>query len=840
MSKSARRPRPAASRAATARAAVPVLALVLAPAAGRAQTASVTPPAIAAPARAAGGVQGRVTSPAGASLGDVLVIVAPADAPGDPAARRGATTDDAGRFAVRGLAPGQYAVTARRLGLAEQAVTVTVEPGGSASVDFRLAERAVVVAPVQVTASREARRRAEQSATVDGLDGAEVRLARAAHPAQVMKRVPGVYVSQLSGEGSSVAIRQPITTRPMYLYLEDGVPVRATGFFNHNALYEVNLPQAGGIEVLKGPGTAAYGSDAIGGVVNALTRPAPATPSAEASVEGGAYGYGRLLLTGGGMRGRDGVRADLNLTRVGGWRAQNAYARQSATVRWDHAGDRGLTVRGVATATHVDQNDAIGQDRAQFDARDPLNRSPLAYRRVQAARASLAVERTEGVTSWGVTPYARYNRLELLPNWQLTFDPQAWDTRNTSLGVLARVRRDAGRLPNGRERARLTAGADLEASPGASVVDQLRLFTRGTQGATVFDSATVTRRLYDYEVTYRQASPYAQAELVPFAGAPGLRLDAGARYDWMGYTYRTNLAAVDTGRWRIPPGTTRDYTRLSPKAGVTWELARALNVYGSYRAGFRAPQQSQLFQQGTTANTVDLRPVRVGAYELGARGQLGARVLYGVSAYDMTLRDDILTFTNTLGLREARNAGATRHRGVEASVGAMLLPALRLDAAYSVASHRYVDYTPVAARPAAGASGAVAAVRYAGRRVEQAPTALGNALLTWSPRLLRGGRVAAEWSQTGRYVTGYVLSADAATRNQPVAPCSTPGHALWALHANAQVTPRLELFGRATNLTDRTYAEVAAFNFNDRLQPRAYTPGNPRTVYAGVRAAVAR
>ena len=37
----------------------------------------------------------------------------------------------------------------------------------------------------------------------------------------------------------------------MYLYLEDGVPTRATGFFNHNALYEVNLPQAGGIEVLE-------------------------------------------------------------------------------------------------------------------------------------------------------------------------------------------------------------------------------------------------------------------------------------------------------------------------------------------------------------------------------------------------------------------------------------------------------------------------------------------------------------------------------------------------------------------------------------------------------------
>ena len=85
-----------------------------------------------------------------------------------------------------------------------------------------------------------------------------------------------------------MAIRQPITTKPMYLYLEDGVPTRSTGFFNHNALYEVNLPQSGGLEVLKGPGTAMYGSDAIGGVVNVLTRAAPVTPLFDATMEGGS------------------------------------------------------------------------------------------------------------------------------------------------------------------------------------------------------------------------------------------------------------------------------------------------------------------------------------------------------------------------------------------------------------------------------------------------------------------------------------------------------------------------------------------------------------------------
>ena len=88
-----------------------------------------------------------------------------------------------------------------------------------------------------------------------------------------------MYVDVTNGEGHMTAIRQPLSTQPLYLYLEDGIPTRSTGFFNHNAMYEVNVPQSGGIEVFKGPGTALYGSDAVGGVINVLTRPAPLEPA---------------------------------------------------------------------------------------------------------------------------------------------------------------------------------------------------------------------------------------------------------------------------------------------------------------------------------------------------------------------------------------------------------------------------------------------------------------------------------------------------------------------------------------------------------------------------------
>jgi len=143
------------------------------------------------------------------------------------------------------------------------------------------AEDAAMLDDVVVTGTREAQKKSEVAATVDNVSGTDIRAAKAAHPSQIMGRVPGVWVNVTGGEGHQTAIRQPLTTAPVYAYLEDGIPVRSTGFFNHNALYEVNMPQSGGVEVTKGPGSALYGSDAIGGVVagNSLETCSCGTPT---------------------------------------------------------------------------------------------------------------------------------------------------------------------------------------------------------------------------------------------------------------------------------------------------------------------------------------------------------------------------------------------------------------------------------------------------------------------------------------------------------------------------------------------------------------------------------
>ena len=148
---------------------------------------------------------------------------------------------------------------------------------------------------ITVTSTKEKTPLREAPASIGVISEEAIRLTGPTHPQQLLGQVPGVVVGVTNGEGHNMAIRQPFSTNPVYLYLEDGIPTRATGFFNHNALYEVNIPQAAAVEVIRGPGSALYGSDAIAGTVNIITRGPEKTNGVNTSVEVGSFGWKRVL-----------------------------------------------------------------------------------------------------------------------------------------------------------------------------------------------------------------------------------------------------------------------------------------------------------------------------------------------------------------------------------------------------------------------------------------------------------------------------------------------------------------------------------------------------------------
>ena len=167
------------------------------------------------------------------------------------------------------LAPSAFAAALSTASIAQTSEPATTPPG----------ER-VAAQTITITGTREKRLLSETPESVGIISEKDIKLTGPMHPQQILGQIPGVAVGVTNGEGHTTAIRQPFTTGPLYLYLEDGIPTRATGFFNHNALYEVNIPAAGRVEVVRGPGTALYGSDAIGGMVNVLTRTPSTDPEA--------------------------------------------------------------------------------------------------------------------------------------------------------------------------------------------------------------------------------------------------------------------------------------------------------------------------------------------------------------------------------------------------------------------------------------------------------------------------------------------------------------------------------------------------------------------------------
>lgn len=734
-------------------------------------------------------VKGLVLDVKGTPIAEASVVV--------PELGRSVTSDSAGHFSLTGIRFGSHLVEARAIGYQPARQSVTIIPGDSAQLEFRLKRAAVTLPEMVVSSTREAQLASSTPLSVSVIPEQEIRETRGHHPSELVNRSPGVYVSNFGGEGHATAIRQPITTKALYAYLEDGVPIRSTGFFNHNALYEINIPQAGRLEIIKGPGTAVYGSDAVGGVINSYTREPSAQPEAELFVEGGSSRYVRGLGSASNSFGRSGLRLDANVTRSDGWRNDTPYDRQSGTLRWDyHLSDR-ARIKTVAAVSHIDQPGDGGSDltATDFQTAPSLTYSPIAFRRVWAARLSSELQVRTEQSSFRGTLYTRYNSMDLLPSWQLSFDPQVWDSRNYSIGLLTHWRRSLPQI-----RTSLSSGVDLEYSPGS------RLETRIVAPRTgqFFTGFTEAEAQYDYDVAFWQVAPYAQADV----SLPGrVQLSLGVRYDNLGYNYDNLLSVVDTGTHRRPASTGVSFDRLSPKLGATWEIAPSASVFASYRAAFRAPSESQLFRQGAAFNTVDLKPVRAASWEAGFRTVLGGILSVEGTAYSMRLRDDIVTFFDPgTGLRLTQNAGATNHRGVEVGLGLALIEGVRVDGAISYAKHTYVAWQ------------ASDTLFYDGNEMELAPRFLGNARLSYRPRFLSSGLIAVEWTRLGSYWM------------DPANSQKYTGHSLFNVYGTVPVVAHLELSGRVTNLGNRVFAETSSFNAQ---QGQRFRPGAPRQFFLG-------
>ncbi len=666
------------------------------------------------------------------------------------------------------------------------------------------------IAVITVTGTREETPRSETAETTDALDKKIIDDVKPAHASELLNRIPGVRVNVTGGEGHMTSIRQPMTTKPVYLYLENGIPTRSTGFFNHNALYETNIPQAESVEITKGPGTALYGSDAIGGVININTRPAPLEPEVGIGIEGGEHGWRRMLLSGGNTWGDNGLRGDLNVTHTDGWRDNTDYDRTAGTARWDTFLSNGASLETVFSGSDIDQQTAGSSRLSEDDYKnDPTkNYYGISYRKVTALRFSSAYEQEDGNTLLSITPYLRDNEMEYMPNWSFSYDPGIKKTENQSLGLLLKYRVDIAPYNT-----RIIVGSDIDYSPGSREENYIDA-TTNSDG--VYDSYTIEDRIYDYDVTYKGVAPYIHVETSP---VDKLRITAGLRYDSIKYDYDNKMSSGSFTyrpssmrfpmRINRPEDDTVSFSHWSPKIGAAYEFNENINGFVSYRNAFRAPSEGQLFRPGSNQASLDLDPVKADSYEIGIRGKVGNQLNYEASYYYMKKKDDLVTYEDAVtGDRYTSNAGETLHKGLELGADYRFNPDWSLGASYTHTKQTYEDWNEKGND-------------YSGNELTSAPQNFANTTLNYHPGFFNGGRVELEWSHIG----SYWMDNDNTEKYD--------GHDLLNLRVNHFINmenkKQLEIYARIMNLTDKRYATAASLSRGNK----EFAPGMERTVYAG-------
>lgn len=128
---------------------------------------------------------------------------------------------------------------------------------------------------VVVTATRDSQDPLKLAGNATVIEQKSIQALAHTHIADLLVQAPGAWVTAGSGQEHLSAIRSPVFTGPgscgAFLFLEDGVAIRPAGFCNVNQLMEINSEQMQAVEVIRGPGSALYGANALHGLLNFLT-----------------------------------------------------------------------------------------------------------------------------------------------------------------------------------------------------------------------------------------------------------------------------------------------------------------------------------------------------------------------------------------------------------------------------------------------------------------------------------------------------------------------------------------------------------------------------------------
>lgn len=676
----------------------------------------------------------------------------------------------------------------------------------SPNLDIRLETSTISLSEIVVSTNREQEQRTEAPVAISSITSSTIEDNKPTRIDQVLNQTPGVNMVDLGNEQHTMSIRRPIDYGASYLYLEDGIPIRTSGVFNHNALLEINMANTSKIEIIRGPASSMYGSEAIGGAVNFISKRPSIRPTIGLSLQGSDLGYKRADFY-----------ASNTFSEKVGVRVAGYYANQKNStldysdfdklaLSWSanyYVNDRTELVWSNALVDY-DSDMSGSLDSADFYSKSYGSNQTFTYRKVNAYRTKLAVNQYwSDVSKTTVTAYFRSNSIRQNPAYGVSDDYIPWlgtgepnlahgqinDNSFHSYGMIAQHKQDFPWMKSS-----LIVGGSLDYSPNTYEAAYISIF-KDDEGT--YQSYTPTDSLLaDYQANLLNVAGYVQVKLEPFKH---FRVIGALRFDDFNYRFDNHLGS--NAYTSVLDGK-NTFTRVTPKLGITYELNRNGGVYANFSQGYVPPQVSTLYV-GSSIPT--LKPVYYDSYEAGGWFALvPKRATLEVSIYRMNGSNEIISVLKDDGTTVQKNAGETRHQGVEYGINFTPISDLKLRLSGTNAIHQFTDYDE-------------SGVDYSDKDMPLAPKWIANAQATYKPSYLKGVRVSLEWQHIGEY---YMDQLNTKTYE---------GYDVFNLRLGYKWRS-FEVWSNVMNVTDKLYATVA----RSTAWSDSYSLGNPRNFTLGL------
>ncbi|SEM64598.1 Outer membrane receptor proteins, mostly Fe transport [Chitinophaga rupis] len=585
---------------------------------------------------------------------------------------------------------------------------------------------------VIVSASRTQQKRSDAPIAISTISTKTIQDTKANRLDQLLNKVSGVFMVSLSNEQHEMSIRQPMTTKSLFLYLEDGIPIRTTGLYNHNALLEMNMAAAKQIEIIRGPASSLYGAEAVGGAVNIITLTPPPVNTGMVSLQANNNGYKRVDLQAGGTYGKWGlVVSGYYANRHDGPVDYSDFHKTALTFRADYkASDKTTWSNSI---TYIDYySDMTGSlDSAHFAQKNYTTPYSFTYRKTTALRIRSGItQQWNDNSQTQVTAMFRDNSVKQNPSYYITnnrtnallANGQLNNSSFNSYLLVAQHQQQFKWMGS-----KVIGGISADLSPSTYIARYIQINRDGKGNYTNYQQTDST--LSNYNTGISNLASYVHYEMSPL---PGLKLVAALRYDFYHFDFDNHLpASASTGA----PSTKQDFTRFTPKAGFTYNY-KGIGVYANYSQGYVPPQVSELFN---SVKVPYLQPQTFFNYEAGGWFSLLEHKLYADwSVYLMNGANEIISVREDDGTFQNQNAGKTRHRGVEYGITYRPSQQWMFRVSATNAKHTFTDYVEKGAD-------------VSGNEMSAAPHFISNTEVMYHPAFIKGFRIGMEWQHLGKY-----------------------------------------------------------------------------------------